>query len=243
MFGWHISPRRARGPFLCLSVCYHVICHHAQGDNKSAISICSAPHWLDFKLAIFVKVLHSRLTAWKPTEKAICKWTQAYLDRVRSLCVSWRHKKLQQRARINSRMLYTTVASPCQALRELSGRPRGNAETQPRAHQFCGIVHAQFAEGLHFSAFHCLVAFRFPVADRHQFEASRELEDQCQQAKGDGQKKLHSPMFSGSLLLTIGLCFKEVCAAHLEESFYATPFDVTSGLPTELCPKIKVGHL
>ena len=43
---------------------------------------------------------------------------QAYLDRVRTLCVSLRHKESQRRACIDSRMLYTTVDSPCQTLRE-----------------------------------------------------------------------------------------------------------------------------
>ena len=40
--------------------------------------------------------------------------------------VPWRHKKLQQRACIDSRMQSTSVGNPCQTLRELytSGRPR-----------------------------------------------------------------------------------------------------------------------
>ena len=42
--------------------------------------------------------------------KPICKFAQAYLDRVRSLCVPWKHKKSQRRACIDSRMLSTTVA-------------------------------------------------------------------------------------------------------------------------------------
>ena len=42
----------------------------------------------------------------------ICKFAQTYLDRVRSLCVPWRHKKSQRRACIDSRMLSTTVARP-----------------------------------------------------------------------------------------------------------------------------------
>ena len=76
----------------------------------------------------------------------------ADLDRVRSLCVSWRHKKSQRRACIDSRMLSTTVASPCQTLREL---PAGETHTDNPAHQLIsGMAHAQFAEGLHFSAFH-----------------------------------------------------------------------------------------
>ena len=51
------------------------------------------------------------------------------IDQVRLLCLFFalfRYKKSQRRACIDSRMLSTTVASPCQTLRELytSGRPR-----------------------------------------------------------------------------------------------------------------------
>ena len=38
---------------VCLSVCYHVICHHAQQDDKSAVPKVSALHWLDFKSGDF----------------------------------------------------------------------------------------------------------------------------------------------------------------------------------------------
>ena len=57
-----INPRRAcaaratvLGPFVCLSVCYHVFCHHAQRDNEIAISKGSALHRLDFKFGDFRK--------------------------------------------------------------------------------------------------------------------------------------------------------------------------------------------
>ena len=56
---------------------------------------------------------------WKASEQANMKLAQAYLDRVRWLCASWRHKKSQRRAWIDFRMLSTTVASPRQTLREL----------------------------------------------------------------------------------------------------------------------------
>ena len=72
-------------------------------------------------------------------------------DLIRLLCVPWRHKKPQRRACIDSRMLSTTVASPCQTLRELLAGDCGYAPARP----INGTAHAQFAEGLHFSAFHC----------------------------------------------------------------------------------------
>ena len=53
-------------------------------------------------------------------------------DQVRSLCVSWRHNKSQQRACIDSRMLSTTAASPCQTLCELLAR---ETHTDSLAHQ------------------------------------------------------------------------------------------------------------
>ena len=59
MNGDVINPRRAytaRVTVLGLSVCYHVFCHHVQGDNKRAIPIGSALHWLDFKFGDFRKI-------------------------------------------------------------------------------------------------------------------------------------------------------------------------------------------
>ena len=51
-------------------------------------------------------------------------------------------------------MLSTTVASPCQTLRELQAR---ETHTDNPAYQLIsGMAHAQFAEGLHFSAFHSI---------------------------------------------------------------------------------------
>ena len=38
---------------LGLSVCLSLFCHHAQGDNKGAIPIGSALHWLDLKFGDF----------------------------------------------------------------------------------------------------------------------------------------------------------------------------------------------
>ena len=42
-----------------------------------------------------------------------------YLELIGLMCVPWRHKKLQQRACIHSRMQSTSVTSPCQTLHEL----------------------------------------------------------------------------------------------------------------------------
>ena len=42
-----------------------------------------------------------------------------YLELIFLLRVPWRHNKLQQRAFADSRMRSTSVASPCQTLREL----------------------------------------------------------------------------------------------------------------------------
>ena len=51
--------------------------------------------------------------------KGACGYMLIYLDRARLLCVSLGHKKSEWRACIDSRMLSTTVANPCQTLREL----------------------------------------------------------------------------------------------------------------------------
>jgi hypothetical protein len=60
-------------------------------------------HWLDIK---FGDLLHSRVVARKPSEKAIMQIRT--LDRVHSLCVL----KEQRRACIDSRKLSTTFAQP-----------------------------------------------------------------------------------------------------------------------------------
>ena len=46
-----------------LSVYYHVLCHHAQRDYKKAIPKDSTLHWLDLKMAIFVKILRFKVMA------------------------------------------------------------------------------------------------------------------------------------------------------------------------------------
>ena len=54
--------------------------------------------------------------------REICRENKQYLayrELIGRLRAPWRHKKLQQRACIDSRMQYTSVASPCQTLREL----------------------------------------------------------------------------------------------------------------------------
>ena len=89
----------------------------------------------------------------KTSEKAkIC--IIAYRDQILSLCVpSWRPKKSQVRTCINSRMLSTSVASPCQTLRKLiAWKLPVNTYSLPNQ-SMSGTTHAQCAEGLHFSAF------------------------------------------------------------------------------------------
>ena len=74
-------------------------------------------------------------------------------DLIRLLCVPWRHKKPQQRACIDSRMLSTTVA-----IQPVSDSPRATSGRPPMARSIrpsiSSTTYAQFAEGLHFSAFH-----------------------------------------------------------------------------------------
>ena len=55
-------------------------------------------------------------------------------------------------------MLSTTVASPCLTLRGLLAEDHRIQIAGP-AHQFGSIAHAQFADGLHFSAFHSYSCF------------------------------------------------------------------------------------
>ena len=55
-------------------------------------------------------------------------------------------------------MLSTTVASPCQILRELLAGDRANSPAHPLA---IPLAHTQFAEGLHFSAFHLKLDYKW----------------------------------------------------------------------------------
>ena len=110
-----INPRRACAArvtcpsvrlSVCLSVCYHVFGYHAQQTGKIATP---ALHWLDFKNGDFRKS-YSEVMASEQANML------AYLDLIR---VPRRHKKSQRKACIDSRMLSTTVASPCLTLRGL----------------------------------------------------------------------------------------------------------------------------
>ena len=92
-------------------------------DNKITI------HWLHFKKGDFRITAAFKSYGVKQVNKPIRKLAQAYLDRVRSLCVSCKHKKSQRRACIDSRMLSTTIPSPCQRATSAS---KG---TQSPAHQ------------------------------------------------------------------------------------------------------------
>ena len=107
----------------CLSVCYYVFCHHAYRGNKRARDGRADRH------------------TYKPSTAPRVKIALDYL--IRS---PWGLKKSQRRGCINSRMLSTCVASPCQTLRELVvWRPR---YLRPSP-SISGVTHAQFAEGLH----------------------------------------------------------------------------------------------
>ena len=64
------------------------------------------------------KLAGSRTALRGPTHQ-LRTLARSDLDLIRLLCVPWRHKKPQRRACIDSRMLSTTVASPCQTLSEL----------------------------------------------------------------------------------------------------------------------------
>ena len=104
-------------------------------------SFLKRPFWYNFCV---LKLWHER-----QVNMPICKLAQAYLDRVRLLCVSWRHKKSQWRACIDSRMLSTTVASPCQTLRELLAW-RTSLLKKPSP-SISGTVRAHLAKDLHFT--------------------------------------------------------------------------------------------
>ena len=76
-----------------------------------------------------LKRLRSRDMPWK---KPIAL---AYFELIGRLRVPWRHKKLQQRACIDSRMQYTSVASPCQTLRELLAGDHEQLHSLDPSHQ------------------------------------------------------------------------------------------------------------
>ena len=90
-------------PSVCLSVCYHIFCHHAQRDNKIADTnrFISTLAWF----SNFVQVLRSKVMAWKPSEQTNTL-INTRLPR-HLLCVPQRHKKQKRRACIDSRMLST----------------------------------------------------------------------------------------------------------------------------------------
>ena len=95
----------------------------------------------------------------------------AYLELIGLLRVPWRHKKLQQRACIDSRMQSTSVASPCQTLRDLytSGRPHSLAPAHqlaiPRmrsAPGVCTFINPRRACAARVTWFVCLSACLLP---------------------------------------------------------------------------------
>ncbi|CAI8019656.1 Probable serine/threonine-protein kinase DDB_G0284251, partial [Geodia barretti] len=73
---------------VCLSVCYHVFCHHAQQTGQKATPTGSALHWLHFKTGDFRKsTAFKKLWREKQVNKPICKLARAYLDKMCLICV------------------------------------------------------------------------------------------------------------------------------------------------------------
>ena len=96
------------------SVCLSVTTFSAttrKETTKRAVPISSALHWLAFQFGDFRK---SR-ELWRENWHRLTSTASAH---------SWRHKKLQRRLCIDSRMLSTTVASPCLVVRVLVARER-----------------------------------------------------------------------------------------------------------------------
>ena len=131
---------QAKVTVLGLSVCQSVTTFSATTCNKPAKKRHQrVQHYTGFilNMAIVVKVLRSKVMAWKPSQQAnmlvtaapypwwSCHKPSLSHGSYRLLCVSWKHKKSQRRACIDSCMLSTTVASPCPTLRELLAGDHG----------------------------------------------------------------------------------------------------------------------
>ena len=86
-----VNPRRAcaargmsvRRPSVLPSVCYHAFCHYAQQGGKNAIPTGSVPHWLDFKIAIYVLVvLYCVQKLWRETSQYANEHGLPVLDQI-----------------------------------------------------------------------------------------------------------------------------------------------------------------
>ena len=134
---------------LCVSACRCLFCHYRLRGSLSAIptaaELCEAKilksDFAETTAFESEKLARSRTELRGPTHqlavhmRILCAFKMrgaANLDRVLSLCVPWRHKNSQRMACIDSRMLYTTVASPCQTLCELLA---GETHTDSPAHK------------------------------------------------------------------------------------------------------------
>ena len=89
---------------------YNSFWFHWQGSSQSQCSMFMCNRFMREGFALPSARMRSEGCSTSTVNKPICKFAQAYLDRVRSLCVPWKHKKSQRRACIDSRMLSTTVA-------------------------------------------------------------------------------------------------------------------------------------
>ena len=99
-----------------LSVCVSVTTFSVTTRNKPAKKWNQQVQRYTLFIAIFVKVLRSKVMASKQSLQAnMLISTGLPQQGLLTLCISWRHKS-QQRACIDSRMLSTTVAITCREL-------------------------------------------------------------------------------------------------------------------------------
>ena len=94
---------------VCLFVCLSVTTFSVTARNETTTQLY---RWIHRYTGFILKMAISVTTAFKSYGMK-----SHYLDRFRSLRVYLRHRKSQRRACLDSRMLFTPVASPCQTLR------------------------------------------------------------------------------------------------------------------------------
>ena len=156
---------------VCVCVCRRLFWRYSlRGGLPTAEELCQRENEKsDFAETTAMKLARSWTELRGPTHQLAVLMRVLYargaadLDRVSSLCVSSRQKKSQQRA---SCVLSTTVASPCQTLRELLV---GETHTDGPAYQ--SMVHAQFAEGLHFHSY-IIHSPPFPICTHQNSESA-----------------------------------------------------------------------
>ena len=103
---------------MCLSVCCQPKSHCSRAMNRSTNNTRYSASGIGRKVCrVFSETAVFESYGVKHERKS--QYARIRTERVRSLCVSWRHKKSQQKSCIDSRMVSTAVASQCQTLREL----------------------------------------------------------------------------------------------------------------------------